>query len=563
MITIIAVFDHAGEMAVLCHGDALINLHFAVVHKDVVGVSASVTAASAVLLAAVILAAVEDGSAVIPNGRTAMRHVVHNAAAHGVLHGELAAIGNGNGVGCSGSWIIGDLLAVELQDDILTCGNGNVLLDIFLQSDALAGLGVRNGVCQRTGESHRTLAVGHHGLNACNSCTTAQQDHSGQMVDGDVHTAGSSGIRQAQLFHIGPGVGRSSDIPSLIILSCRIIIHLHRDGDGALLAAIGQEVLAVCLSRHGVGSLDILVSNTAIRNGNGDIVLSLGNRAQGLAVQLHAGHVGLDRQAVGLVQRGGGVLGHVQGGEGGIGSSGGQIDGHIVGGRLCTAAGNVTAGVVFHSGAAAAEGALQRTDHFIARDSAAHYQLILHLGNGVNTVLIRVRALIVGRHISTHIAGEITAGDEILISGGYEIGIHGGNTAIEFTAGNRHHYILVNLFIAAQVAVHITDGILSLGIKRAACNRHVQIRRIISTSTPGNDGQRIAGAAGTRIVSISRNKPIRCCACLPLPCQHTALNLQRTAAHFHCRPMGAGQTRPRSIRISDCHRTGTGPIDCA
>ena len=152
VIVLIAVFNHAGEMTVLCHSNAIVDGHGTVVHDSIIGVSASIFAVLAVFLAAVILAAIKGGSTVIQDRRACVGHIVYKTAAHAVLHGEVAAQGNGNSVA---SCIIGECLTVQFQQNGLAGGDRDALCHVIQQGDSAGSHrthctdGVRDGVVER------------------------------------------------------------------------------------------------------------------------------------------------------------------------------------------------------------------------------------------------------------------------------------------------------------------------------------------------------------------------------------------------------------------------------
>ena len=118
------ILDHAGEMAGLCDGNAIVDLHGAVVHDIVIGISAAIHIALSVFLATGIRASVKHHrtAGFILNCRFAVGHIVHSAVAG---DGQRAVVGNGIAA------YIGQSFAVQIQDQLCFLGDYNVLVGVF------------------------------------------------------------------------------------------------------------------------------------------------------------------------------------------------------------------------------------------------------------------------------------------------------------------------------------------------------------------------------------------------------------------------------------------------
>ena len=132
MITIIlvavipAVLNHTGEVAGLCDGNAIVDLHGAVIHDVVVGISAAVRIVISVFLATGIRASVKHHHAagLILDCRLAVGHIVHGAVAG---DGQRAVVGDGMAA------YIGQSSAVQIQGQLRILGDYDVLVGVFQQ----------------------------------------------------------------------------------------------------------------------------------------------------------------------------------------------------------------------------------------------------------------------------------------------------------------------------------------------------------------------------------------------------------------------------------------------
>ena len=125
-------------MAGLCDGNTIVDLHGAVIHDVVVGISAAVRIVISVFLATGIRASVKHHHAagLILDCRLAVGHIVHGAVAG---DGQRAVVGDGMAA------YIGQSSAVQIQGQFRILGDYNILFGVFQQRHRVAVPGGGNG----------------------------------------------------------------------------------------------------------------------------------------------------------------------------------------------------------------------------------------------------------------------------------------------------------------------------------------------------------------------------------------------------------------------------------